>query len=126
MESQTLRCQVFLCSQTRFGLNLWYMKLDVKIINPDHILFEGTAEYVLAPGVKGMIGILPGHVPMFAELIHGEIYIKGEIEEIVALESGILNVKSDVVDHFGRWIAVQVLTSFHILPFNDYVIYITI
>ena len=35
--------------------------LKVKIIHPDKLLFEGEAEYVVAPGVTGALGIMPGH-----------------------------------------------------------------
>ena len=73
------------------------MPLQIKIIHPDKILFEGHAELLFAPGTKGTIGILPGHTPMFAELLKGEIEIKGEKDEIVAIESGILRVHNDEV-----------------------------
>lgn len=73
------------------------MPISVKIIHPDRILFEGQADYLLAPGRKGILGIMPGHTPMFAELVKGEIYIAGPNEQIVALESGILKVRSDIV-----------------------------
>ena len=71
------------------------MPISVKIINPDQILFEGSANMVFAPGKKGMLGILPGHTPMFAELIAGEITIQGEKDELLAIESGILSIQDD-------------------------------
>lgn len=71
------------------------MKLKVRVICPDKVLFEGEAEYVLAPSVHGMLGFLPSHTPLFAELLKGEISIQGEKEEIVAIESGIAKVQND-------------------------------
>ena len=73
------------------------MELTVIIINPDRIVFEGTAEYVLAPGVKGNLGIFPTHTSMFAELTKGEIHVKGATEQSFALESGIMKVQNEVV-----------------------------
>ncbi|MEI6477503.1 MAG: hypothetical protein WCO52_00755 [bacterium] len=72
-------------------------KLTVKIINPDEILFEGTADYILAPGKETMLGLLPGHTPMFAELGKGELQVHSEKEENMAIESGILRIKNDIV-----------------------------
>lgn len=71
--------------------------LKVKVIQPDRVVFEGEAPYVLAPGRHGNLGIMPGHTPMFAELTKGDLYIAGEKEELLAIESGILKVHSDEV-----------------------------
>ena len=69
--------------------------LKVRIIDPDRVVYQGEAEIVFAPGVKGYLGIMPGHTAMFAELIKGDITIKGQKQELVAIESGILRVKDD-------------------------------
>ena len=71
--------------------------LKVKIIHPDKLLFEGEAEYVVAPGVTGALGIMPGHTPMFAELVKGELHIAGMHEETLTIEAGILKVRNDTV-----------------------------
>ena len=73
------------------------MPIKITIIDPDKTLFEGTAEYLMAPGVRGMLGIFPSHTPLFAELIKGEIFIKSDKEELVALEGGIMRVRNDEV-----------------------------
>jgi F-type H+-transporting ATPase subunit epsilon len=73
------------------------MELAVRIINPNKILYEGKAEYVLAPSKKGVLGIMPSHTPMFAELVAGEIFIGGEREQVVPLVEGILKVRADEV-----------------------------
>jgi len=69
--------------------------INVKIINPDQVLFDGEASLVFAPGKIGTLGIMPDHSPMFAELIKGEIFIQGEKEAVISLESGILKVKDN-------------------------------
>jgi F-type H+-transporting ATPase subunit epsilon len=73
------------------------MQLTVRIVNPDKIVYDGTAEYLIAPGVHGGLGIMPGHTPLFAELVSGDILIQNEKEELVAVESGIVRVKNDTV-----------------------------
>lgn len=72
-------------------------ELHVTVINPDNVIFEGKARLIFAPGVRGTLGIMPGHTPMFAELVKGEILIQGEKEELVPLETGILKVRGDKV-----------------------------
>ena len=71
--------------------------LKVRIINPDAIVYDGDAEYVLVPTPKGDIGLMPGHTPLFTELIKGTMYLKNEKEELMAVESGILKIREDIV-----------------------------
>lgn len=73
------------------------MPLVVQVIHPDKILYRGKAEFILAPSRKGTLGIMPGHTPMFAELVRGDLYIGGEKEQLISLESGILKVRADEV-----------------------------
>ena len=71
--------------------------LKVQIINPDAIAFEGEAQYLTAPTPKGGVGIMHGHTPFFTEISKGEIYVKGEKEELVPVENGILKIVNDEV-----------------------------
>jgi len=55
---------------------------------------------MLVPGVRGTLGLMAGHTPMFAELKKGEIELKrvnGNAIEKVALEGGILRIRDDKV-----------------------------
>lgn len=71
--------------------------LNVRVIEPNSILFEGEAEYLMAPGAKGTLGVLPGHTPMFAELLEGDLYLKGPEEKVFEISSGILKIRGDEV-----------------------------
>lgn len=73
--------------------------LQIVIINPDDVVFEGEAQYLMAPTPKGTVGILPGHTPMFAEVAKGQIVISRSPgnEERVDVDSGILKVRADTV-----------------------------
>ncbi len=71
--------------------------LHVKILHPDRLVFEGEAEYIIAPGAQGDLGIMQGHTRMYAELITGEIHIQGPEPQTLPIESGILRIKGDNV-----------------------------
>ena len=40
--------------------------LNVSVISPEAVLYEGTTESVVAPAYDGEVGILTGHAPMMA------------------------------------------------------------
>jgi F-type H+-transporting ATPase subunit epsilon len=71
--------------------------VKVKIVDPNKILFEGEADYIMAPGKHSTLGILPGHTPMFAELVAGDLYIAGANEQVFQIQSGILKVRADEI-----------------------------
>jgi F-type H+-transporting ATPase subunit epsilon len=49
--------------------------LTVSVISPEAVLFEGTAETVVAPAFDGQVGILTGHAPMVTLLGTGELRV---------------------------------------------------
>ena len=49
--------------------------LNVRVVSPEALLFEGPATSVVAPAWDGRVGILPGHAPMVALLGSGELSI---------------------------------------------------
>nr|WP_297164613.1 ATP synthase F1 subunit epsilon [uncultured Dysgonomonas sp.] len=74
-------------------------ELQLKIISPEKMLFQGAVLSVILPGTDGEFGILPDHAPLIASLRKGDISY--EIEkgspEIVTIESGFVEVKKNVV-----------------------------
>ena len=50
--------------------------LHVEIVTPYEIFFEGPVEMVIVTGKDGEIGILPGHAPLVAALVPGEVRLK--------------------------------------------------
>ena len=50
--------------------------LQVKIVTPYEMFFEGPAEMVVFTCKDGEIGVLPGHSPLIAALTPGEIRLK--------------------------------------------------
>ncbi len=47
--------------------------IELEIVTPDRLLFQGEVEEVTVPSVNGYLGILPGHAPMISELRVGVI-----------------------------------------------------
>lgn len=56
-------------------------KLNVKIIAPDKILYEGEADYVGYPVPDGERGVLPGHTRLIATVSEGNVRVKNNKEE---------------------------------------------
>ncbi|MFW6192347.1 MAG: hypothetical protein ACOC83_02585, partial [Gemmatimonadota bacterium] len=50
--------------------------MEVSVIAPDRVGWEGRAESVVAPAHDGMVGILRGHAPMTVLLGEGELRIR--------------------------------------------------
>lgn len=56
-------------------------KLNVRIVTPDGLFFEGPAAMVIFQSTAGELGILPGHVPVTAAIESTEFYFKTEMTE---------------------------------------------
>jgi F-type H+-transporting ATPase subunit epsilon len=52
--------------------------LNVSVISPEAVLYEGTTESVVAPAFDGEVGILTGHAPMMALLGKGVLRLGAE------------------------------------------------
>lgn len=50
--------------------------LDVSVISPTNVGYEGEAHSVVAPAHDGMLGILYGHAPMTVLLGSGELLVR--------------------------------------------------
>ena len=73
-------------------------ELQVRIITPERVAFEGPADGVVATAYDGEFGILPGHAPMMVVLGIGELRLKREGRyEWFAIGEGFLHVLDDVV-----------------------------
>jgi F-type H+-transporting ATPase subunit epsilon len=73
--------------------------LDVSIISPERIVFEGKASQVVAPAFDGELGILPMHAPLMTLLGQGSLRVigaEGGSQEFV-VGGGFLQVVDDRV-----------------------------
>ena len=71
--------------------------LTVSVISPEAVLFEGTAESVVAPAFDGEVGILTGHAPMMTLLGHGELRLGTGGAQRFRVQGGFLQVVDDQV-----------------------------
>lgn len=68
--------------------------LRVFVVSPEREVFSGEAEMVVAKGVDGDVGILPGHAPMLIALTIHPVRVVEEQgrEQVVLVDGGFLHV----------------------------------
>jgi F-type H+-transporting ATPase subunit epsilon len=74
------------------------MKLHVDIVTVEGRRFEGEADFVLAPGSEGELGVLPHHVALLTPLKPGAVKVRNDGEEqFFFVSGGFLEVLPDRV-----------------------------
>ena len=85
----------------------------LEIITPDRIAFTDEVEMVTVPSANGILGILPNHVPLFTNLVQGEVKItKGSEETFLAIGDGFLEVSA-------KKVSILVSSAFHAHEINE-------
>ena len=73
-------------------------RLTLEIATPMRLAVAETVDEVVAPGVQGYFGVLPGHAPFLTTLGTGEImYRVGRDEHHLAVAGGFAEVRNDKV-----------------------------
>ena len=68
-------------------------ELTLEIVTPTRVLYEGKVDEVVAPGIEGEFGVLPGHTPFLTFLATGVLSYKVDgIEKFVAVDGGFIEV----------------------------------
>lgn len=72
--------------------------LNVAIVAPEKVIFEGDVESLDLPGTSGRFTVLPMHTALITSLTKGKIMfiIGGEITELT-IKSGFVEVRKDKV-----------------------------
>lgn len=75
------------------------MTIHVDIVSAEAQIFSGVAEYVVATGSLGELGIWPRHSPLLTSLKPGPIRIvkPGEEEEVFYISGGVLEVQPHMI-----------------------------
>ncbi len=68
--------------------------LQVKIVSPEGVLFNGRAASVVCPGESGTFEVLPLHRPLLSRLLKGTVEVDGKQ---LAITRGIMSVADDLV-----------------------------
>jgi len=72
--------------------------IHLDIVTLERIVVSEDVDYVSAPGIDGVIGILPRHEPLLTALAFGELrYKKGSEELSFAIGGGFMEVRPDKV-----------------------------
>lgn len=73
--------------------------MHCNVVSAEKKLFDGRIELLVASGVMGELGILPGHAPLLTELKPGTIKLtkQGGEQEVLYVSSGFLEVQSSIV-----------------------------
>ena len=74
------------------------MPIALRVVSVEESLYEGEADFILARGADGELGVLPGHAPLMTTLQPGELLIRhgGEAESLF-VGGGFLEVLPDRV-----------------------------
>ncbi len=68
------------------------------IVTPEKVVFSEEVDFVVAPGVDGELGFLPGHTPLVSALKIGELRVHKDGKEIkMAVSGGFVEVKNSRV-----------------------------
>jgi F-type H+-transporting ATPase subunit epsilon len=74
------------------------MPFRCEIVSQDHLVFDGEADIVVAPGTEGILGILPHHAPLLTTLQMGILQVRYQSrEENFAISGGFMEVRPDGV-----------------------------
>jgi F-type H+-transporting ATPase subunit epsilon len=70
--------------------------LNVSVISPEAVLYEGTTDSLVAPAFDGEVGILTGHAPMMTLLGKGVLRL-GSDGQRFNVDGGFLQVVDNTV-----------------------------
>lgn len=68
--------------------------LQVRIVSPEGVWFNGRALSVVCPGESGTFEVLPLHRPLLTRLRKGALEVDGKT---LAIKRGIMSVADDIV-----------------------------
>jgi F-type H+-transporting ATPase subunit epsilon len=73
-------------------------KLTVELVTAEQRVLSGEADFVIAPGADGELGVLPRHIPLMTPLRPGEVMIRNDgQEQFIFVAGGFLQVLPDKV-----------------------------
>jgi len=73
------------------------MSLNVELVSPERLLFQGEAKLVVARTSDGEIGFEPGHIPFVGTLLPAPVKVispEGD-EQLIAVHSGFVELSND-------------------------------
>ena len=72
--------------------------LQLKIVSPEKIEYDGVVERILVPGTMGQFEILNDHAPIISTLQNGTVeYVNSEGSNLLKIQGGFVEVQKNVV-----------------------------
>ena len=73
--------------------------LQCNVVSVKESIFSGTIKMLIAKGVGGELGIMPGHTPLITLLQPGPVRVQREdgSEEVIYVSGGLLEVQPHVI-----------------------------
>lgn len=73
--------------------------LRLIILTPERKVYDEQIGSIVVPAETGLMGVLPGHAPIFATLARGKITIKNikGIKTDLGIEDGFMEVNNNIV-----------------------------
>jgi F-type H+-transporting ATPase subunit epsilon len=84
--------------------------MNVQLVAVERSVWSGKATFVFARTTEGEVGILPGHVPMLAELAHAEMVRIDSVDDgemHAAVYGGFLSVTADGVSILAETVELR-------------------
>ena len=84
------------------------MPMSVQVVTPDReVLVADDATFVLAHGIDGDVGILPGHAPLMIALGAGPLRVdRGDDQQWMIADGGFLQVSENHVIVLGEYVVL--------------------
>jgi F-type H+-transporting ATPase subunit epsilon len=74
--------------------------LQVSLVSPEEMVWEGDADMVVARSPEGEFAILRGHIPFLAALVPGIVkVVSGNSQEIFFVSGGVLEASGSMDDY---------------------------
>lgn len=74
--------------------------MQVSIVSPEEMVWEGDADMVVARSPEGEFAILRGHIPFLAALVPGIVKVgSGNSQEIFFVSGGVLEASGSMDDY---------------------------
>ena len=75
------------------------MGLELKIVSPEKVEYEGKVDRVIVPGTVGLFEILENHAPIISTLEKGRVIYHGsEGEHELNVSMGFVEVQKNIVN----------------------------
>lgn len=71
--------------------------MELTIISPEKVLYQGTVTSVQVPGKSGRFEVLENHAPIISSLVEGAVIYKNDTESSQKIRAGFIEVANNKV-----------------------------